>query len=129
MAVDITVTHPLAPHRYPLSLDKVSACLAEAELAKAKAAEDRCSQAGWSYMGAAFTPWGSPGPQAKQLLFELTKKATSGLSGRDRDRRSTTITQSISLAFARELARQLELRYKVQVDQPVVRAMDVDQGC
>ena len=73
LAVDITVTHPMAPSTWPLSLDKVSSCLAKAEAAKAKAAEDRCAKAGWSYMGAAFTPWGAPGPQAKTLLFELTK--------------------------------------------------------
>ena len=110
----------MAPHRWPLQLNRVSECLADAEVEKAGVAERRCAQANWAYLGAAFSPWGACGPNGKKLLFELSKKATVAFQGAEQRRQASALVQGISLALDRQHARMLALRYRVQEGSGIV---------
>jgi hypothetical protein len=111
--VDFTVCHPLAPSKWPLQLPVVADALKKAEKKKVLVAQERCTHAGWSYVAAAFSPWGMPGPSAAGLLQEITRRATASLEGWERSKHSVEINQGFSITVARQLARQLSLRYRV----------------
>jgi hypothetical protein len=96
-----------------LQLPAVADALKKAEKKKVAIAQERCAHAGWSYVAAAFSPWGMPGPSAAGLLAEITRRATAALDGRERIKRGVEITQGFSITVARQLARQLSLRYRV----------------
>jgi hypothetical protein len=96
-----------------LQLPVIADALKKAEKKKVLAAEERCLHAGWSYVAAAFSPWGMPGPSAAGLLKEITRRATASLEGWERMKRGVEITQGFSITVARQLARQLSLRYRV----------------
>ena len=75
---------------------------------------DLCRQSGWGFTPAAFTPWGGAGPSARAILHEVGRRATAALAGWPKERRLREIYEGISLTLAREVARQLSLRNRVQ---------------
>jgi hypothetical protein len=115
-AVDFTVSHPLAPATWPLQTQRVKDTLKKAEARKVALAEARCKYAGWSYAAAAMSPWGMTGPSATSLMREITRRATAALSGRSLMKKAEEIAQGFSITMARQLARQLQLRYRVLED-------------
>ncbi len=54
-----------------------------------------------------------PGPSATCLLKEITRRATAALEAWERVKRGVEINQGFSITVARQLARQLSLRYRV----------------
>jgi hypothetical protein len=114
VAVDVTVTHPLAPSCYPLVLQRVGQHCRRAETNKVTAEAEMCREVGWGFMPAAFTPWGGSGPTARSLLYEIGRLATAALEGWPKQRRLREIQETISLTLARATVRQLRLRNRVQ---------------
>ena len=114
VAVDLTVTHPLGLSAHPIVVQNVAQHCRRAETAKVTAEGDLCRQAGWGFNPAAFTPWGGCGPSARTLLYEVGRRATAALSGWPKLRRLREIREGLSLTMAREVARQLSLRNRVQ---------------
>ena len=115
IAVDFTVSSPLTSDCYPLTLEGARRHLANAE--EQKYSQERRTQSAtlmhWGLQPAAFSPWGGMGPSARHLLFEVTKRATSGTSLAASNSRLNEIKQSISMTLAREVARQLSLTYRI----------------
>ena len=70
MAVDFTVTSPMATDCLPLTLEMAKRHLAAAEEAKftQERREMACTAMRWGLTPAAFSPWGGMGPLAKSLL-------------------------------------------------------------
>ncbi len=67
-------------------------------------------------MAAAFSPWGMPGPSAKSLLQEITRRAVAALGGWEKTIRTLQIQEGISVTMQRQVSRQLALRYRVLQD-------------
>ena len=114
MAVDLTVTHPLSLANQPINVQNAARHCRRAETAKVAAEGDLCRQVGWGFSPAAFTPWGASGPGARELLHEVGRRATAALTGWPKERRLREIYEGLSLTLAREVARQLSLRNRVQ---------------
>ena len=110
------MVHPLAPSNWPLRVEEVTRELKSAEARRVGIAEDRCRRAGWSFIAAAFSPWGMPGPSAKGLLQEISRRAVAALAGWEKTRRQGEIAQGISVTLQQQVARQLGLRYRVLQD-------------
>ena len=113
VAVDLTVSHPLAPHCHPLSLEKSKRFLPDAEGSKRSKEGSQCQSAGWGFHPAAFSPWGGLGPGAKTLWFAISKKLSPDLQGWPKKQAIKEQVAGVSLALARALAKQLGLRCKV----------------
>ena len=115
IAVDFTVVSPMTVDALPLSLDVAKRHLGAAE--EAKYAKERSTQActsmRWGMQPAAFSPWGGAGPSARHLLFETIKRVSSDAVGLSAETKSREFREVISLAIAREVARQLSLRCQV----------------
>jgi hypothetical protein len=114
VAVDLTVTHPLGLASHPIVVKSATQHCRRAEEAKTAAEGDLCRQAGWGFVPAAFTPWGGCGPSARSILHEVGRRATAALSGWPKAGRLREIHEGLSLTLAREVARQLSLRNRVQ---------------
>jgi hypothetical protein len=114
VAVDLTVTHPLGLTGHPIIVKNAARHCQRAEADKTHAEGDLCVQAGWGFAPAAFTPWGGTGPTARALLHEVGKRVTAHLAGWPKQRRLREIHEGLSLTLAREVARQLSLRNRVQ---------------
>ena len=80
--MDFTVVHPLAPSHWPLRVEEAARELKAAEVRKTAIAEERCRRGAWLYQAAAFSPWGMPGPSAKGLLTEISRRALAALRAR-----------------------------------------------
>ena len=111
--MDFTVSHPFALAHQPLVLKNVVQHGRHEEAAKLASEGPMCAQSRWAFQPAAFNPWGGMGPSAKEILFEITKRATAELEGWLKTRRVAEIYQGISLALARHVARQLHLKSRV----------------
>ena len=81
LAIDFTVSHPLALAHQPLVLKNVTRHGRHEEAAKSASEGPMCGLARWAFQPAAFNPWGGMGPAAREILFEITKRATSELEG------------------------------------------------
>ena len=114
VAIDLTVTHPLGLSHHPIVVDNAARHCRRAESAKQTAEGDLCHQAGWGFLPAAFTPWGGSGPGARALLHEVGRRATAALSGWPKQRRLRELYEGLSITLARDVARQLSLRNRVQ---------------
>ena len=114
VAVDLTVTHPLGLSGHPIVVQNVAHHCRRAEATKTVAEGELCRQAGWGFTPAAFTPWGGCGPSARALLHEVGRRATASLTGWPKLRRLRELHEGLSLTLAREVARQLNLRNRVQ---------------
>ena len=86
VAVDFVITHPLQPH-LPRSVERAARHLKAAEEEKVRSEGDLCTQSGWGFAPASFSPWGAMGPNAAALLYELSRRATSNLVGWRRTKR------------------------------------------
>ena len=114
VAVDLTVTHPLGLTSQPVLMKNAARHSHRAEAAKIASEGDLCMRAGWGFAPAAFNPWGGTGATAGALLHEVGKRATAHLAGWPKQRRLPEIHEGLSLTLAREFARQLSLRNRVQ---------------
>ena len=114
--MDFTVVHPLGPSHWPLRLEDAARELKAAESRKLDVAEKRCRFAGWTYIAAAFSPWGMPGPSGKSLMLEIGRRAVASLAGWEKTRRQMQINEGISVTLQQQIARQLSLRYRVLQD-------------
>lgn len=114
VAVDLTVTHPLGLSGHPIIVQNAAQHCRRAEATKVAAEGDLCRQAGWGFTPAAFTPWGGCGPTARAFLHEVGRRATAALEGWPKQRRLRELREGLSLTLAREVARQLSLRNRVQ---------------
>ena len=115
--IDLTISHPLQADCYPLSLDRARRHLPAAEQYKLNKHRDSCSLMHWSSHPAAFNPWGGSGPAARSLLTDILRRATSDLDEKSRSHRITEIRQGLSMALAREVAKQLALRTRIVESQ------------
>ena len=115
IAVDFTVTSPLTSDCYPLTHEGARRHLKNAE--ELKYSQERrtlsATSMQWGLQPAAFSPWGGMGPSARHLLFEVTKRVTSGTPLSASNSRANEIRQNISMTLAREVARQLSLVYRI----------------
>jgi hypothetical protein len=114
VAVDLTITHPLGLAGHPITVETAEQHCRRAEATKVANEGDLCRRLGWGFIPAAFTPWGGCGPSARALLHEVGRRATAALEGWPKQRRLQEIHQGLSLTWAREVARQLSLRNRVQ---------------
>ena len=114
VAVDLTVSHPLGLSKHPIVVANAAQHCRREEAAKVADEGDLCRRAGWGFIPAAFTPWGGCGPSARALLHEVGRQATAALEGWPKQRRLREIHEGLSLTLAREVARQLTLRNRVQ---------------
>ena len=112
--VDFTTTSPLRLDPYPLSLEKAKRHLNEAEKAKRAKQLSSCHAMGWGHHPAAYSPWGGQGTAARSLLYEVLKRATADQQGWSKPQRILEMRQNISMTLAREVAKQLSLRCRVQ---------------
>ena len=113
VCVDFTVTSPLTPDAFPLSLEKAKRHN-EAEKAKKAKQLSSCHAMGWGHHPAAYSPWGGQGTAARSLLYEVLKRATADQQGWSKTQRILEMRQNISMTLAREVAKQLSLRCRVQ---------------
>ena len=113
MCVDFTVTSPLSLDAFPLNLEKARRHLNDAEAAKRAKQLAQCQEAGWGHHPAAYSPWGGQGTAARNLLWEVLKRATADLEGWAKTQRILDLRQNMSLALVRGMARQLALRCQV----------------
>ena len=114
VAVDLTITHPVGLSQHPINVRNAARHCKRAEIAKAQAEGDLCQRAGWGFVPVAFSPWGGAGPNARALLHEIGKRATTHLSGWPKQRCLRELHENLSLTLAREVVRQLSLRNRVQ---------------
>ena len=61
----------------------------------------------------ACSTWGGEGPGAKRIFHEVLHRATADLQGWQKTERTREIRQALSLTLAREVARQLRVRCRV----------------
>ena len=115
--IDITISHPLQADCHPLSLDHAKRHLSAAEQRKLTKHHESCTLMHWSSHPAAFNPWGGTGPAARSLLTDILRRATSDLDEKSRNLRITEIRQGLSMALAREVAKQLALRTRIVESQ------------
>ena len=113
VCIDLTVVNPFTAESYPLSLEGARRHLNAAERDKLAKHMASCQSMGWGAHPVAFSPWGGAGSAAKSLVHELLKKAMSELDSSAKGQRTSQLRQNISLALAREVARQLSLRNRV----------------
>ena len=111
--IDLTISHPLQADCYPLSLDHAKRHLSAAEQRKLNKHHESCSLMHWASHPAAFNPWGGTGPAARSLPNDILCRATSELYNKSRSQRVTEIRQGLSMALAREVAKQLALRTRI----------------
>jgi hypothetical protein len=113
IAVDFTVTNPLAADCYPLSLEGAKRHLANAERDKLVKEGPMCAAVRWGFSPVALSPWGMLGPSGKELLRDVTKRIVGDLPLEAHAGRAQELRQCLSLALMREVARQLSLRCSV----------------
>ena len=80
-AVDFTIVSPLRLEDYPLCEENSKRVLSQEESRKVTKYRAMCEQAGWSFVPAAFSIWGSVGPCARSLMNETLRRATADLDG------------------------------------------------
>lgn len=114
VALDLTVTHPLGLAGHPIIVQHAARHCRRAESTKLASEGDLCRQVGWGFTPAAFTPWGGVGPSARAILHEVGRRATAALTGWPKERRLRELYEGLSLTLARQVARQLSLRNRVQ---------------
>ena len=68
---------------------------------------------GWECLPMAYSTWGGEGPGAKRVFREVLKRSTADLQGWQRTVRAVEMRQALSLTLAREVARQLRMRCRV----------------
>ena len=73
-----------------------------------------CTQSGWGFAPAAFSPWGAVGTSAGSLLYELSRRATANLVGWRRTQKVQEFYENVSLTLARSVARALATKNRVQ---------------
>ena len=113
VAIDFTVTNPLGAEAYPLNLDHARRHLVQAEKDKQNQEGPLCASVGCGFHPAEYSPWGGMGPSARWLLQEVTKRITVDLPHASHSLRAAELRQTLSLALAREVARELALRCRV----------------
>ena len=113
-AVDFTIVSPLGLAAFPLHPERTKRHLNDAEKEKRAKNEPNCNAVGWQFQPAAYSPWGGQGSGAKQLMYEVLKRATADLDGWPKIQKSQHIRANLRIALARQVARQLALRCRVQ---------------
>ena len=86
----------------------------KAEEAKVTKHLDHCKNRGWGFIPHCLNCWGGLGPSATALWEQILKRAVNSLIGKDRDRHSLQLRQSLSISLMREVGRQLEVAHLVQ---------------
>ena len=90
--------------------------LKAAEARKVGAAEERWKNTGWTYLAAAFSPWGMPGPSGKGLMREIGRREVASLAGWEKIRRQLQINEGFSVTLHQQVALQLSLWCRVLQD-------------
>ena len=111
--MDFVVTHPLQAGLNH-SLPQISNHLRSAEARKVSENLGVCTQAGWGFAPAAFSPWGGVGSGAGSLLYELSRRATASLTGWRRTQRVQEFYENVSMTLARNVAKALAAKSRVQ---------------
>ena len=89
-------------------------CPIQAEKDKEAKGGVRCTQHGWGFVGAAFTTWGTPGPNARHILEAVIKNTTYCLRGHASGRAACLLRQEISFLLARGVVGQLRSRDRIR---------------
>ena len=110
MAVDVTVSHPVAASLFPLSEEREQRHLEQEEHAKRTKEGPQCRAAAWGFHAAAYSHWGGQGPSARALLFAVVKRACADLVGWSRAERARDIKHTLSVALAKGVDLQLAAR-------------------
>ena len=97
-----------------MTSEKAQHHLNDAERAKKTKQLSSCEAMGWAHHPAAYSPWGGQGSAARGLLYEVLKRATADQQGWSKTQRILELRQNLSLTLAREVAKQLSLRCRVQ---------------
>ena len=69
-----------------------------------------CEAEVWGLSPLALNTWGGLGTSAKEVLFEVTKRATADFPGWSKTRALLEIREGISVNLMRQVARQLSLK-------------------
>ena len=85
-----------------------------AETRKVQTDGPPCEAKGWGFSPFALSTWGGLGTSAKEVLFEVTKRATADLQGWSKTRALLEIREGLSVTLMRQVARQLSLKGRVQ---------------
>ena len=112
--MDLTISHPLGLGEHPIVVQRAASHCQGKEREKSADEAELCRRVGWGFTPAAFSPWGGCGPSARALLHEVGRRATADLEGWPKLRRLRELHENLSLTLAREVARQLSLRNRVQ---------------
>ena len=113
VCVDFTITSPTSLDCSPLNPENSRRHLNEAEKVKRVKQSPSCDAMVWAHHPAAYSPWGGQGAAAKGLLHELLKRATADQQGWPKVQMILELRQNLSLALAREVAKQLAMRFRV----------------
>ena len=105
--------NPLTADNYPLQPGVGKSYLSQAERAKVSKEGPLCAAVSWGFHPVAVSPWGGLGPQARWLLDETTKQITTDLPMAAHTVRVGEVRQNLSLTLAREVARQLSVRWRI----------------
>jgi hypothetical protein len=114
VAVDFVCSHPLGLAQHPLVADNAKRHCNLAETRKVQTDGPPCEAKGWGFSPFALSTWGGLGTSAKEVLFEVTKRATADLQGWSKTRALLEIREGLSVTLMRQVARQLSLKGRVQ---------------
>jgi hypothetical protein len=115
-ALDFTVTSPCTLDQYPLTPGTARKHVSLAENAKSAHNQASCDHMRWECCPMAYSVWGGEGPGAKRVFYEVLRRATADLQGWQKTERAAEMRQALSLTLAREVARQLPVRCRVNDD-------------
>ena len=114
VAIDFVCSHPAGLAQHPLVVDNVKRHCNKAESKKMAMDGPPCEEKGWGFSPFAFSTWGGLGSSAKEVLFEVTKRATADLKGWPKIRAISDIRAELSVTLMRQIARQLSIKGRVE---------------
>ena len=115
IALDFTIANPMSLDNFPLTIEAAKRHLTQAEDRKfaKEMAHKTCARMRWGLQPAAFSPWGGAGPGAKFIIHETLKRIACDKIGGASEARTREFRETVSMAIAREVARQLSLKNQI----------------
>ena len=114
VAIDFVCTHPAGLAQHPLVVDNAKRHCNLAETRKVQTDGPPCEAKGWGFSPFALNTWGGLGTSAKEVLFEVTKRATADLQGWPKLRALSEMREALSVTLMRQIARQLSIKGRVE---------------
>ena len=113
-AIDFICSHPAGVAQHPLVVDNAKRHCNKAESKKMAMDGPPCEENGWRFSPFALSTWGGLGSSAKEVLFDVIKRATADLKGWPKIRAISDIRAELSVTLMRQIARQLSIKGRVE---------------